>query len=99
METMLVWIHNYEYPGIVVLLMLGIIGLPIPDETLLLLVGYLSFSGELSLPLALLSAMLGTACGITVSYGLGISWGHVSSRHLDHGYISARRTFLPQGGG
>ena len=75
METMLVWIHNYEYPGIVVLLMLGIIGLPIPDETLLLFVGYMSFTGELSLPLSLLSAVLGSACGITISYGLGCRFG------------------------
>lgn len=71
METILVWIHNYEYLCIVMLLMLGIIGLPIPDETLLLFVGYLSFNGELSLPISLLSAMLGSVCGITISYGLG----------------------------
>lgn len=71
METMLAWIHNYEYPAIVLLLMLGIVGLPIPDETLLLFVGYLSFKGELSTPLSLSAAVLGSTCGITVSYGLG----------------------------
>ncbi len=71
METTLAWIHNYEYPAIVLLLMLGIIGLPIPDETLLLFVGYLSFKGELSTPLSLSAAVLGSVCGITISYGLG----------------------------
>ncbi|HWF61969.1 MAG TPA: DedA family protein [Nitrospira sp.] len=71
METTLAWIHNYEYPAIVLLLMLGIVGLPIPDETLLLFVGYLSFKGELSTPLSLSAAVLGSACGITISYGLG----------------------------
>ena len=71
METTLAWIHNYEYPAIVLLLMLGIIGLPIPDETLLLFVGYLSFKGELSTPLSLSAAVLGSACGITISYVLG----------------------------
>ena len=71
METMLAWIHNYEYPAIVLLLMLGIVGLPIPDETLLLFVGYLSFKGKLSTPLSLSAAVLGSTCGITVSYGLG----------------------------
>ncbi|MBS0180961.1 MAG: DedA family protein [Nitrospira sp.] len=71
METALAWIHTYEYPAIVLLLTLGIVGLPIPDETLLLFVGYLSFKGELSTPLSLSAAVLGSACGITISYGLG----------------------------
>jgi len=98
METILVWIHNYEYLGIVVLLMLGIIGLPIPDETLLLFVGYLSFKGELSLPISLLSAVLGSVCGITISYGLGHllgarvpatlgPWLRISETH----FLTARR--------
>jgi membrane protein DedA with SNARE-associated domain len=98
METILVWIHNYEYPGIVVLLMLGIVGLPLPDETLLLFVGYLSFKGELSMPLSLLSAVLGSACGITISYGLGHllgsrvpttlgPWLHISETH----FLTAQR--------
>jgi membrane protein DedA with SNARE-associated domain len=93
METALDWIQTYEYPGIVVLLMLGIVGLPIPDETLLLVVGYLSFNGDLSMTLSLLSAMLGSACGITISYGLGrllgarVSttlgpWLHINQTHL-----------------
>lgn len=71
METMVAWVHNYEYPAIVLLLMLGIVGLPIPDETLLLFVGYLNFKGELSTPLSLSAAVVGSACGITISYGLG----------------------------
>ena len=65
------WIHRYGYLGIFLLLLLGIVGLPIPDETLLLFVGYLSFKDELSGPLALVSAVLGSGCGITISYGLG----------------------------
>lgn len=98
METTLAWIHNYEYPAIVLLLMLGIIGLPIPDETLLLFVGYLSFKGELSTPLSLSAAVLGSACGITISYGLGHllgarvpttlgPWLHISQTR----FLTARR--------
>lgn len=30
------WIARYEYPALFLLLVLGIVGLPIPDETLLL---------------------------------------------------------------
>ena len=65
------WIARYGYGAIFVLLLLGIVGLPVPDETLLLLVGYLSFTGDLRLEPALVSAFLGSACGVSVSYALG----------------------------
>ena len=65
------WIARYGYGAIFVLLLLGIVGLPVPDETLLLLVGYLSFTGDLRLEPALVAAFLGSACGISVSYALG----------------------------
>ena len=65
------WIARYGYWAIFVLLLLGIVGLPVPDETLLLLVGYLSFTGDLRLEPALGSAFLGSACGVSVSYALG----------------------------
>ncbi|HMS82614.1 MAG TPA: hypothetical protein PKD12_03060 [Nitrospira sp.] len=70
METVMAWFHNYEYPAIVLLLMLGVIGLLIPDKTLLHSVGYLSFTGELSLPLSLLALVQRSITGITISYGL-----------------------------
>jgi membrane protein DedA with SNARE-associated domain len=57
------------------LLVLGIVGLPVPDETLLTFTGYLVYQGHLSLPLALLSAFAGSACGITLSYILGRTFG------------------------
>lgn len=71
MELGIEWITQHGYCAIFVLLMLGMIGLPIPDETLLLFVGYLSFKGTLRLEPACLSAFLGSACGISVSYALG----------------------------
>jgi Uncharacterized membrane-associated protein len=71
MELGVEWIARYGYLAIFVLLMLGIVGLPVPDETLLLFVGYLSFKGDLGLEPALATAFLGSACGISVSYALG----------------------------
>jgi len=65
------WIGQYGYLAIFLLLLLGIIGLPVPDETLLLFVGYLSFKGDLRLEPALGTAFVGSACGISVSYALG----------------------------
>jgi membrane protein DedA with SNARE-associated domain len=55
--------------------MFGIVGLPVPDETLLTFTGYLVFKGHLSLPLAFAAAFAGSTCGITISYWLGRTFG------------------------
>lgn len=47
MDLGFAWITHYGYVAIFVLLMLGIVGLPVPDEALLTFVGYLSFKGDL----------------------------------------------------
>ena len=69
------WIATYGYPAIFVLLVFGIVGLPVPDETLLTFTGYLVFKGHLKLAPAFLSAFLGSSCGITLSYVLGRTFG------------------------
>ena len=74
-QLILGWIAQYGYFAIFALLVTGIVGLPVPDETLLTFTGYLVFAGHLSLPLALLAALGGSVCGITVSYVLGRTWG------------------------
>src|ERR1035441_1270416 len=74
-QQVLAWITQYGYLAIFSLLVLGIVGLPVPDETLLTFAGYLVFRGHLSLPLAFLSAFAGSACGITLSYTLGRTFG------------------------
>jgi membrane protein DedA with SNARE-associated domain len=74
-QHILAWITEYGYAAIVGLLMLGIVGLPVPDETLLTFTGYLVFRGNLRLPLAFAAALTGSACGITISYLLGRTFG------------------------
>ncbi len=75
METVSVWITQYGYFGLFSLLMLGIIGLPIPDETLLTFSGYLIYKEQFSLGWTVVSAFGGSICGITISYILGRSIG------------------------
>jgi membrane protein DedA with SNARE-associated domain len=70
-EVLSVWIGQYGYWGIFSCLVLGIVGLPIPDEFLLFLAGYLVFKNILSFGPTLSVAVLGTMCGILASYGLG----------------------------
>src|SRR5260221_7290238 len=75
MDMLTHWITDYGYIGLFFALVLGIAGLPIPDETLLTFAGYLVFKGKLNFPLTFLSAFLGSTCGISLSYGLGRTLG------------------------
>ena len=70
------WIAQYGYVGIFSLLMLGIVGLPIPDETVLAFAGYMVYRGHLSPLPTLAAALAGSICGITLSYTLGRLAGH-----------------------
>ena len=74
-SQILAWITEYGYLAIFVLLIFGIVGLPIPDETLLTFTGYLIYRGDLSMPLAFAAAAAGSASGMTISYALGRSFG------------------------
>lgn len=74
-QTVFLLIREYSYPAIFCLLMLGIVGLPIPDETLIAFSGFLVFKNQLHLAPALLTVFLGSICGITLSYMLGRTFG------------------------
>lgn len=50
---------------------LGIFGLPIPDELLLIVAGGMVRRGELPGPATLVAAVAGSATGLTLSYALG----------------------------
>jgi membrane protein DedA with SNARE-associated domain len=76
MESVPFWLTHYGYVGLAVLLMLGIIGLPIPDETLLAFAGHLIAKGKLALIPTIGTAFLGSVCGISISYALGRWAGH-----------------------
>jgi membrane protein DedA with SNARE-associated domain len=75
MEMIALWIAHYGYTAIFLLLVLGIVGLPVPDEWLMTFAGYLIYKGSLHSWPAFAAAALGSMCGITVSYGLGRSLG------------------------
>ena len=94
MEPAVAWISQYGYLALFVLLVLGIVGLPIPDETLLAFAGYLVFKGVLAWVPTVMTGFLGSVCGITVSYALGRSvgtysverfgsWVHVSAARME----------------
>ena len=67
MELIANWIAHYGYAAIFSLLILGIVGLPVPDEWLLTFAGYLIFTNHLRAIPTLAAAMIGSMCGITAS--------------------------------
>jgi membrane protein DedA with SNARE-associated domain len=75
MEVVFQWVSTYGYGALFVLLMLGIVGLPVPDETLLVFCGYLISKGRLHPAYTLITAVLGSWCGITLSYWIGRTLG------------------------
>jgi membrane protein DedA with SNARE-associated domain len=71
MGLILQWIAGYGYAALFMLLMLGIVGVPGPDEIVLLYAGHVAWQGKLGLAGAIVAAALGSMCGITVSYLIG----------------------------
>jgi membrane protein DedA with SNARE-associated domain len=65
------FIAHYGYFAIFGLLMLGIVGPWIPDETILVLSGIAVHRGQLDLATTIELAFAGSLCGITLSYTLG----------------------------
>jgi membrane protein DedA with SNARE-associated domain len=95
-------LSTYGYVGIFASLMAGIIGLPVPDETILVFAGYLVFKGYFQPLPTFASAFLGACCGITVSYYLGRSagvyllsrygtWLHLPPEKLNQAHIWFQR--------
>jgi membrane protein DedA with SNARE-associated domain len=72
-QAIVQWITHYGYLGIFFLLIFGIVGLPVPDEWLLVLAGCLAFNKVLQLFPTLAIAAIGSAAGLTMSYILGRS--------------------------
>ena len=68
-------VQTYGYIGLAGLLVLGIVGLPLPDETLLTAVGYLVYRGHLAYIPAELAGIFGASVGISLSYLLGRWFG------------------------
>lgn len=75
-EHWIQFLDHYGYIGLFVLLLLGIVGIPLPDETLLSLVGIAIHKGHMNFWGSLVSAVLGSICGISLSYLIGRIVGH-----------------------
>ncbi len=75
LDTIFAWIVAHGYGVIFLLLVGGVVGLPIPDETLLVGCGALIERGTLHAAPAFFSALAGSWCGISLSYTIGRTLG------------------------
>lgn len=75
MDGVFAWVAAHGYGALYLLLALGVFGLPIPDETLLVFTGYLIGRGTLHPTAAFAAAVAGAWTGISGSYLLGRTLG------------------------
>jgi membrane protein DedA with SNARE-associated domain len=75
MDFVFHWVTTYGYEALFLLLMVGVVGIPIPDETLLVFSGYLISRGSMHPAAAFAVATCGSWCGISLSYWIGRTAG------------------------
>lgn len=91
-------IAKYFYLGIFTVMGLGILCFPLPDETFIAFVGFLTCQGKLSYPLTLAVAFAGTSCGITIGYLLGKHFGYpLIEKYSDRMRISSENLHKAEG--
>ena len=104
-QTLLHWLSQYGDAALFGLLVFGIVGMPVPDETLLTLAGVFVRRGDLPLGPTYLAAALGTMTGITVSYTVGRTVGvallHRYGRlvHVSEATVQRAHAWFRRGGG
>lgn len=64
-------IVNYGYIAIFVLLALGLFSIPIPDEVMVLIVGYFTKTGHLHYFFSFIAVFAGSFIGMLISYYIG----------------------------
>lgn len=86
MDGVFAWLAAHGYGALYLLLALGVVGLPIPDETLLVFTGYLISRGDLHPVGAFAAAVAGAWTGISGSYLIGRTLG-VAAVHRYGKYV------------
>ena len=71
-------IGHWGYLAIFVLVILGNMGVPLPEETVLILAGYLVWEGDLRLPIVLVIGFLSAVVGDNIGYRIGRQFGQAA---------------------
>lgn len=75
MENVLAWIAQYGYFALFALLAFGVVGVPVPDEALLMFAGFLCWQERMDLGVSLVVGFTSSICGVSLTYLLGRTLG------------------------
>jgi membrane protein DedA with SNARE-associated domain len=85
-------LEHWRYPAIFAAVILGNVGLPVPEETVLALGGFLAQRGELHLPTVIAVGVLAAIVGDNIGYWLGRRYGREAlDRYGRYIWVSANR--------
>jgi membrane protein DedA with SNARE-associated domain len=75
MGFLTLFVQHWGYAAVFATVLLGSVGLPVPEETILMLAGYLVWRGDLSLWLVLAVGVVSASLGDNLGYWLGRRFG------------------------
>jgi membrane protein DedA with SNARE-associated domain len=78
------WLAHWGYGAIFVAVVLGNVGLPVPEETVLALGGYLAERGQLRLAAVLAVSFVSAVAGDGLGYWLGRRYGRAPIERYGH---------------
>jgi len=85
-------LEHWRYPAIFLVVILGNVGLPIPEESVLALGGYLAQRGDLRLPAVIAVGLLAAVIGDNLGYWVGRRYGpDALERYGRHVWITPDR--------
>src|SRR2546427_2613876 len=87
-------ITDWGYAGIFLVVILGNIGLPVPEETVLAVAGYLVWSGRLQLVPVLIVALVSAVAGDNFGYWLGRHYGRAAVERYAHWLLKPGRVVV-----
>ncbi len=77
-------VAHWGYGAIFALVVLGNIGVPVPESSVLWVAGYLVWKGRLQLPLVLLVGIVGAVVGDNLGYWIGRRYGQPTVERYGH---------------
>lgn len=77
-------LQHWGYFAIFAVVILGNMGLPLPEETILVLAGYLVWEGQLRLPIVLGVGILSAVVGDNLGYWMGREFGRRAIERYGH---------------
>ena len=69
------FVEHWGYAAVFAIVLLGSVGLPVPEETILTLAGYLVWRGDLKLPFVVVVGVVSASLGDNIGYWLGRRFG------------------------